>query len=110
MQNKYKKAHKTLQHERSRSVDFLSVELLLVRLHVDTTLELSTGSADLEAGNAVGRGLVELFQALDAGVLHGVLETGGQVGDELANGTVKYMLVECCEGEEKGKYVKTYPR
>lgn len=65
----------------------LRVELLLIRLHVDTALELGAGGPDLKAGSAVGDRLVKLFQALDTGILHRVLETGGQVRHELADGT-----------------------
>lgn len=66
----------------------LSVELLLVRLHVDTALQLSAGSSDLKAHGAVGNGLVELLQALDTGVLHRVLQAGRKVRHELTDRTI----------------------
>lgn len=65
----------------------LSVELLLVRFHVDPTFQLSAGSADLKAHDAVGNGLVELVQALDAGILHGVLQAGRKVRHKLTDRT-----------------------
>lgn len=67
----------------------LSKELLLVRLHVDVALKLSAGSADLEAeSTSIGAG-VKLLEALHAAVLHGVLEAGSKVGDELVDGAIK---------------------
>lgn len=69
----------------------LSKQLLLVGLHVDVALELGAGRPQLEADGAALDALVELLQAADAGVLHRVLEARGEVGDELADGSV----VEC---------------
>lgn len=69
----------------------LSKELLLVRLHVDVALELGAGSADLEAESASLSAGVKLLEALHAAVLHGVLETGSEVGDELVDGAMKQL-------------------
>lgn len=69
----------------------LGVKLLLVRLHVDATLQLSAGSADLEANNALLNRLVQLLEAADTSVLHGVLQASSQVWHELANGTTKFL-------------------
>jgi hypothetical protein len=63
----------------------LSVELLLVGLHVHVTLQLGAGGTDLEAELAVGGALVQLGQALHAAVLHRVLETSGEVRNELVD-------------------------
>src|SRR5690606_22258659 len=65
----------------------LGEQLLLVRLHVDVALGLGAGGADLEADAAGLDALAELLQALDAAVLHRVLEARSEVGDELADGT-----------------------
>lgn len=64
-----------------------SVELLLVRFHVDATLQLSAGGTDFKSYSAVGNRLVELLQALDASVLHGVLQAGGKIRHKLADRT-----------------------
>lgn len=85
MQMLSKSKRKSLYAQKSKQG--LSVELLLVRLHVDATLELRAGSADLETDLPVLHVLVEFNQALDAGVLHRVLQTGGQVRHKLANRT-----------------------
>lgn len=63
----------------------LSVELLLVRLHIHTALELSTGSADLEPDDATGDSLVKLAEALHSTILHRVFQPGRKIGHELAN-------------------------
>lgn len=65
----------------------LSIKLLLIRLHVDVALELSTGGSKLEANKTAGSALVELSQALHTTVLHRVLETSSQVGHKLVDGT-----------------------
>lgn len=62
------------------------VELLLVRLHVDVTLKLSAGSAQLKAQSASLSALVKFSKAAHTAVLHGVLEASSQVGDELVDG------------------------
>ena len=71
----------------ARQPTLLRVELLLVGLHVDVALHLGAGGAELEAELAGGGGLVEAIQRPHATVLHRVLETGGEVGDELVDGT-----------------------
>lgn len=65
-----------------------SIELLFVRLHVDATLQLGAGSADLEAHNAIGDGLMELLQALNTGILHGMLQSSRKVRHKLTDRTV----------------------
>jgi len=70
----------------SKSCTHLRVELLLVGLHVDGTLELSRGSSNLEAGVTLSNGGVELVGALDTDVLEGVTDTSNEVWNELGDG------------------------
>ena len=63
----------------------LSVELLLVRLHVHATLQLRAGGADLESYGAVGDTFVELLQTGHTAVLHRMLETGSKVRNKLGD-------------------------
>lgn len=68
--NAYKDHAKREMKEKTPVRILSSVELLLVRLHIDTALQLSAGSPDLKAHSAVGNRLVEILQAFDTGVLH----------------------------------------
>lgn len=63
----------------------LCEKLLLVGLHVDVALGLGARGSELEADEAGGDTLMEFLERLDTTVLHGVLETSGEVGDELPN-------------------------
>lgn len=65
-----------------------SVKLLLVRLHVDTTLQLSTGGSDLETHSSLSNTLVQGLEADHTAVLQRVLQTRSKVRQELANGSV----------------------
>lgn len=65
-----------------------SIELLLVRLHVDAAFQLSAGSTDLKSDRAVGDALVELGEAGHATVLQRVFQPGCEVGDELGDRSV----------------------
>src|SRR5690349_15325761 len=81
----------------------LSVELLLVRLHVDATLQLGAGCADLKPHGAVGDTLVELLETGHTAILHGVLETRSKVRDELVDGSVKSQHVMSKWSQERGR-------
>lgn len=83
----------------------LSVKLLLVRLHVHVALQLSARRAELEAQLAVGSALVKLGKALHAAVLHRVLETSSEVGNELGDRSVKTVSKLLCQiAEVRGTY------
>ena len=77
-----------LSPKKRSAITQLSKQLLLKGLHVDVALDLRARGPQLEADDAGLDALVELLQAADAGVLHRVLEAGGQVGDELADRSV----------------------
>lgn len=68
-------------------IEHLSVKLLLVRLHVNTTLNLGRSRAELEASLASSDGAVEVAEGLGSHILEGVLETSSQVWNELGDGS-----------------------
>lgn len=64
----------------------LSVKLLLIRLHVDTTLNLGRRRAELKASLTERNRAVESSKGLRAHILERVLKTSSQVWNELGDG------------------------
>ena len=80
------------------------IELLLVTLHVYPTLQLSTGSPQLESSSTVRNRLMQLLQALLTAILEGVLQTGSKVRDKLGDRPEEKLALR---GILSGRY--TYP-
>ena len=76
----------------------LSIELLLIGLHVHATLQLGAGGADLESHGTVRDALVKLLEAGHTAVLHGVLQTRSQIRDEFVDGTGREVSMHCSNG------------
>jgi hypothetical protein len=70
-----------------KTVAQLSVQLLLIRLHVDAAFQLGASSPDLEPDSAIRDTIMELDEALHAAILQGVFQPGSEIWHKLANGS-----------------------
>lgn len=64
-----------------------SIQLLLIRLHVNAAFQLGARSPNLKPESAILDTRVKLLEALNAGILHRVFQTSSKVRHKLVDGS-----------------------